>query len=39
VHGLERIGTRVVLSYLQTLMELARWDRSIQRMFERRPGC
>jgi len=34
VHGLERIGTRVVLSYLQTLMELARWDRSIQRMFE-----
>ncbi len=34
VHGLERIGTRVVLSYLQTLLELARWDRSTQRMFE-----
>ena len=34
VHGLERIGTRVVLSYLQTLLELARWDRCIQRMFE-----
>ena len=34
VHGLERIGTRVALSYLQTLMELARWDRCIQRMFE-----
>ncbi len=34
VHGLERIGSRVVLSYLQTLMELARWDRSMQRMLE-----
>ncbi len=34
VHGLERIGTRVVLSYLQTLLELARWDRSTQRLFE-----
>ena len=33
VHGLERIGTRVVLSYLQTLLELARWDRCIQGMF------
>lgn len=33
VHGLERIGTRVVLSYLQTLIELAAWDRSTQRMF------
>lgn len=35
VHGLERIGTRVVLSYLQTLIELARWDRCVQHMFER----
>ncbi|MDD5034767.1 MAG: DUF2817 domain-containing protein [Methylococcaceae bacterium] len=34
VHGLERIGSRVVTSYLQTLMELARWDRSTQRMLE-----
>lgn len=34
VHGLERIGTRVVLSYLQTLLELARWDRGTQRMLE-----
>ena len=34
VHGLERIGTRVVLSFLQTLAELARWDRSTRRMFE-----
>lgn len=32
VHGLERIGTRVALSYLQTLLELARWDASTQRM-------
>ncbi len=32
VHGLERIGTRVVLSYLQTLLELARWDRNTQAM-------
>lgn len=32
VHGLERIGTRVVTAYLQTIMELARWDRSTQDM-------
>lgn len=30
VHGLERIGTRVVLAYLRTLIELARWDRLTQ---------
>lgn len=34
VHGLERIGTRVVISYLQTIMELAKWDRSTQAMLE-----
>lgn len=34
VHGLERIGTRVVTSYLQTIMELARWDRSTQEMLK-----
>lgn len=28
VHGLERIGTSVVLAYLRTLVELARWDRT-----------
>ncbi|CAI8790728.1 protein of unknown function [Methylocaldum szegediense] len=27
VHGLERIGTQVVTSYLHTLVEMARWDR------------
>ncbi|MBS1214585.1 MAG: zinc-binding protein [Proteobacteria bacterium] len=32
VHGLERIGTRVVTAYLQTIMELGRWDRSTQDM-------
>ncbi len=26
VHGLERIGTRVVTSYLKTFVELAKWD-------------
>lgn len=34
VHGLERIGTRIVLSYLRTLMELARWDRVTQEMLK-----
>ncbi|WP_255211173.1 DUF2817 domain-containing protein, partial [Methylogaea oryzae] len=34
VHGLERIGTRVVTSYLQTVLSLARWDRSTQRLLE-----
>lgn len=30
VHGLERIGTQVVLSQLRTLLEMARWDRVTQ---------
>lgn len=34
VHGLERIGTRIVLSYLRTLMELARWDRITREMLK-----
>ncbi|MCU0736257.1 MAG: DUF2817 domain-containing protein [Methylotetracoccus sp.] len=34
VHGLERIGTRIVLSYLRTLMELARWDRVTREMLK-----
>lgn len=34
VHGLERIGTRIVLSYLRTLAELARWDRITQEMLK-----
>ncbi|SMF97349.1 Zinc carboxypeptidase [Methylomagnum ishizawai] len=32
VHGLERIGTQVVLAYLRTLLEMARWDRATQDM-------
>ena len=30
VHGLERIGTRVANSFVKTLINLARWDKSIQ---------
>ena len=30
VHGLEKIGSEVVLSYLQTLLELMRWDKHFQ---------
>jgi hypothetical protein len=32
VHGLERIGTQVVLSWLRTLVEMSRWDRVTQDM-------
>lgn len=35
VHGLERIGTAVVLSYLETLAELARWDAAIHDLLGR----
>lgn len=35
VHGLERIGTRVLIAYLRTVMELQRWDRNTQGMLER----
>jgi hypothetical protein len=30
VHGLEKIGTHVVTSYLQTIIRLLKWDHSIQ---------
>lgn len=30
VHGLERIGSDVVLSYLHTILELVRWDKVFQ---------
>lgn len=33
VHGLERIGTRVVISFLRTLIEFAKWDRNTQDLF------
>ncbi len=29
-HGLEKIGSEVVLAYMHTLLELMRWDRQIQ---------
>ena len=32
IHGLERIGTQVVMSYLRTLLEMSRWDRVTQDM-------
>jgi hypothetical protein len=35
VHGLERIGTRVVLAYLHTLVELLGWDDVLGRALER----
>ena len=35
VHGLERIGTRVVLAYLHTLSELLDWDSVLRATLER----
>jgi len=35
VHGLERIGTRVIISYLKTLTQLTRWDPSTKNLLER----
>ena len=35
VHGLERIGTRVVLAYMHTLVELLGWDRVLSSALER----
>jgi hypothetical protein len=35
VHGLERIGTRVVLAWLHTLTELLDWDGVLQQALER----
>lgn len=34
VHGLERIGARVVLSYLRTVLEALRWDEPLRRSLE-----
>lgn len=34
VHGLERIGSRVALSYLKTLCEQSLWDKSLNRNLE-----
>lgn len=35
VHGLEKIGTLILLSYLDTLLNLSTWDRSLKMMLER----
>ena len=35
VHGLERIGSRVVLSFLRTMLERVSWDETLQRELER----
>src|SRR5580692_7830293 len=35
VHGLERIGSKVVLAYLKTISELLRWDESLNHKLER----
>jgi hypothetical protein len=35
VHGLERIGTRVIVSYLKTLLSLISWDPSTRDLLER----
>ena len=34
VHGLERIGTQVVLAYLQTLLQRLPWDKCLQHTLE-----
>jgi hypothetical protein len=35
VHGLERIGTRVIISYLKTLTHMAQWDATSRHLLER----
>lgn len=35
VHGLERIGAKVVLSYMRTLTRLFQWDMAIHQLLER----
>src|SRR5687767_11296474 len=35
VHGVERIGTQVVLAYLHTLIERLRWDETLTHLLER----
>ena len=35
VHGLERIGSQVVISFLQTIVQLLDWDKSLQEQLER----
>ena len=35
VHGLERIGTRVIISYLKTLTHMAQWDSATRHLLDR----
>lgn len=35
VHGLERIGSKIVTSYLQTVTELIKWDEATQKLLEK----
>lgn len=34
IHGLERIGTQVILAFLQSLLARLRWDRALQHQLE-----
>jgi hypothetical protein len=34
IHGLERIGTQVILSFLQSLLARLRWDHGLHRLLE-----
>lgn len=34
VHGLERIGTQALTAYLGTVVEMARWDRTLQNQLQ-----
>ncbi|MCB0406750.1 MAG: DUF2817 domain-containing protein [Bdellovibrionales bacterium] len=34
VHGLERIGSDVILSYMRTILELVKWDKSFQQRLQ-----
>lgn len=35
VHGLERIGTQTIISYLESLVERMEWDEDLRQSFER----
>ena len=35
VHGLERIGTQVIIAYMETLASRLRWDQQLQHLLER----
>ena len=34
VHGLERVGTNVAISYLKTILELVQWDKGMQHLLQ-----